>query len=480
MSNPAIQTPFPLPPAPPLVALQRLEGTGDDTSTKPVIATTKGIFAGGRGGGAISGGLKSRPKPLKFTELKLDEEAMLAQWSTAAMDRMRMLDSMRKPTPQPDECSLLNISDRRLDIHSLADIWNLCGGSVGGRFSNTEFHLARSYSKNLSEIWENINAAFERLDKTQRKVVLSRDYSIPHEHEAETLAQLRAELTQTVAVPIANPQTTLDVQTTEAGSLSTQAGEAAMHAALISYHQFADAYVRCVRSVQTLARNKQFELSNASFKADEQAPDDESRGRPMPEWLQILIDLWESRGVPVVAWHLEHTCKPPVPASAIKLKANTIGKFSAYLSGMMAKENQDINPDAKLGIESALWHLLQASNDTHLVVSADMTLDDVMEYIQRNLSNSSINSAIETAIVPSNIPSMDRKYWSQRFWDFLSHLSELKSRPKDEKGITQFELHEVPPMPLPPPSVAEVNEQAARKAVINGGPWVNAACISKE
>ena len=124
----------------------------------------------------MMGGLKSRPKPLKFVEQKLEEGALLAQWSTTAIDRMRVLDNMRKPTPLSDECSLLNISDRRLDMHVLRDVLSLCGCSAGGRFTTADFAAARSGAQALADLWDSTNASFEMLDKAQRKVVLGRDY----------------------------------------------------------------------------------------------------------------------------------------------------------------------------------------------------------------------------------------------------------------------------------------------------------------
>ena len=130
----------------------------------------------GGGGSSILGGLKSRPKPVKFVEQKLDEDALIAQWRTTAIDRMRFLDNLRKPTPLPDECSLLNVSDRRLDIHVLRDVLSLCGCSAGGRFTTADFTVAREGVHALAGLWDSANASFEIMDKTQRKVVLSRDY----------------------------------------------------------------------------------------------------------------------------------------------------------------------------------------------------------------------------------------------------------------------------------------------------------------
>jgi len=174
------------------------------------------------------GGLKSRPKPLKFVEQKLDEDALLAQWSCSAIDRMRTLDNMRKPTPLSDECSLLNISDRRLDIHALKDILSLCGCCAGGRFTTAEFTAARTGARTLAELWDTTNASFELLDKTQRKVLLSRNYRIPAEHEVETVAQLRWELKQ--AAEAKSAATAGEAQETAESPAAADASESIQHA----------------------------------------------------------------------------------------------------------------------------------------------------------------------------------------------------------------------------------------------------------
>jgi len=458
------------------------------------------------------GGLKSRPKPLKFTEQKLTEEALLAQWSAPVIDRMRTLDNMRKPMPLPDECSLLNIPDRRLDVHVLKDILMLCGCSAGGRFTTTEFAAARTGSQSLSELWESTNTSFELLDKTQRKVVLSRSFSIPAEHEQETVAQLRTELKQAVAAKAAAAAAAAEVQESTNPS-GADASESIQHASVIAFHQLADAYLRAVRAVQALARAKQQQLAemDRDSKADEQAPDDESRGRPMPDWLQTLTDLWESKGLPVVAWHLEHSTVPPVPASAIKLKANTIGKFAAYLSGMMTKET--LIPDSATSgtgsanvrggegdVEFALWQLLQGSNDKRFVVSADMSLPQVLASACVHMHMTPLCSSVAGAATDSNLTAnadangngngdgssggenalLDRPYWAQRFWNFLSRMAEVKSKPKDEKGVLLFHLHVVPPTPLPAPTAAEIADKEQRRATVEGGPWQGAACAVKD
>ena len=86
-----------------------------------------------------------------------EDEDLEEQWKSNALDRMRVLDGLRKPNPLPEECDLLHISDKRLDIHVLKEILFLCGGNAGGRFSGNEFQLLSTLSKALPRIWEATN-----------------------------------------------------------------------------------------------------------------------------------------------------------------------------------------------------------------------------------------------------------------------------------------------------------------------------------
>jgi len=139
---------------------------------------------------------------------------------------------------------------------------------------------------------------------------------------------------------------------------------------------------------------------------------------------------------------------------------------------------------------------VQGSNDKHLVASADMSLSQVLACVQpspppgsetaaasaaadAHSDASSASAGEQQAAAPLAVP-LDRSYWTLRFWNFLTRMSELKSRPKDEKGAMLFGLHEPPPVPLPGPTAAEQAARAQRKASVGGGPWVGAACAVKE
>ena len=98
--------------------------------------------------------------------------------------------------------------------------------------------------------------------------------SIPAEYEAETVAQLQAELQQIVAAE------SRAAATGGAGALPAMGeglaatevvSESIQHAAAISYHQLADAYIREVRKIQCLARSKQAELQTGAA-VDDQGP----------------------------------------------------------------------------------------------------------------------------------------------------------------------------------------------------------------
>ena len=204
-------------------------------------------------------------------------------------------------------------------------------------------------------------------------------------------------------------------------------------------------------------------------------------------WIStVLLRMFEKSGVPVVRYNLEHTAVTPVTnLSALKLKSFTVGKFAGYLSGMMVNALEE---ELKEDEEEALCWLLQASNDTHLTVSSDTTVENV-----RILAVSGSNDNCDVVAAgtdTSSDPNPDlgvqaspttvynRQYWAERFYAFLSKLTELKSRPKDEKGLLLFSLH-VPPADtslLPVPTAEEIELKAKQEAT-KKNPWQDANCV---
>ena len=492
-----------------------------------------GLGAGGGGGvGGGLRGLKSRPKPMKFVEKKLDEDTIDLQWRAGALERMRALDTYRKPTPLSEECDLLHISDKRLDVHVLKEVLCLCGGNAGGRFSDQEFAECLSFCKTLPIIWDTASAVFETLDKNERKVVLSRSYKLSLEEQAARYSELvapapaaEAELTPPLA---AEAEAKAEAEAEAGPAVEADEPEEVRHAALVRYHRLADAYTRCVRQCQDMARRKQTELqfgdsasgsgsgsgignnssdssgssssSSSSSRSDgggggsttaADKDDDESKGKPLPDWLQILHDKYELYAMPVVAHNLEFPPKgsstPPVThASALKLKSFTVGKFAGYLSGIMTSTPPAGTANAEE--EEAMWWLLQASTDCHLVVSSDMSYAAVKALAVQSADDSldvSADAGIsETANASASIGAppfhliLNRTYWARRFYQFLSKMTEMKSRPKDEKGLLLFSLH-VPPMDPEvnlAPTPADFEKKAQREATAKD-PFNNSACV---
>ena len=89
------------------------------------------------------------------------------------------------------------------------------------------------------------------------------------------------------------------------------------------------------------------------------------------------------------------------------------------------------------------------------------------------------NIKSETPETPNSGVVYNRRYWANRFYLFLSKMTEMKSRPKDEKGLYLFELH-IPPVdePLPEPSESDLELKAAREETAKD-PWVNSDCLAK-
>lgn len=437
-----------------------------------------GVFPGGApfAGGGLGGlgGLKARPKLLKFVEKKLDDESIKAEWSCNGLTRMRTLDSCRKPTPLESESDLLHISDKRLDLHVLKDALCLCGGNAGGRFSDSEFAAILNCTKMLPDIWEKADSVFESLDKAQRKIILSKSYMLKDIDEEKFLNEYKTIEVSSSSLSLSSKEEVEEEETSQAKT--------------IQFHQLSDAYMRCVGKLQSIIKIKQDELiefkkTKSEGDADADA-DDESKGRPLPVWLQIFTDKYELEAMPIVQYNLEHNTTPPVPQNAIKLKSYTVGKMACYISGMMTNDVTNTEDE-----DVALFTLLQASNDANLVVGNDIDLSNIKTMVvydsdngndnDNGIANTDNNIKSETPETPNSGVVYNRRYWANRFYLFLSKMTEMKSRPKDEKGLYLFELH-IPPVdePLPEPSESDLELKAAREETAKD-PWVNSDCLAK-
>lgn len=123
-------------------------------------------------GGGIqfkTGGLKKANAKLPFVEYEIS--SYIGQFNVSPRERMRQLDLFYMHSPDPEkECKFLNLPSDRISLHSLKGIMFLCGGLVGMRFENDDFHNLSSYLKDMSILWTNLNDVFQKVVELDKKI----------------------------------------------------------------------------------------------------------------------------------------------------------------------------------------------------------------------------------------------------------------------------------------------------------------------
>lgn len=94
----------------------------------------------------------------------------LGQDSVAPRERIRQLDRLRFHNLHPeDECVILRLPSRRVDIQSMKDVILLCGGFVGVRFDGTELKAISDTTKDLEKTWTQLDALYKSIPSAVTK-----------------------------------------------------------------------------------------------------------------------------------------------------------------------------------------------------------------------------------------------------------------------------------------------------------------------
>ena len=134
-----------LPPLPPLGLISNI---------KPVILKKKGF------------------QQKLFIQYNIDD--YISYTAACATERLRQLDYFYMHSPQEQECSILNIPNDRINLHSKKSLLFLCGGGVGVRFSSDDLKFLEVISNQLSGLWRNLESFYKiQLDSSMKKFVLS-------------------------------------------------------------------------------------------------------------------------------------------------------------------------------------------------------------------------------------------------------------------------------------------------------------------
>lgn len=329
-------------------------------------------------GGDRPMGLKKAVQKKRIIEYNIDE--YLNKFNLNAAERMRQLDLFRLHAPVPEECTLLNIPDDRLNLSKLSDILLLCGGNQGVRFSTTNLMDTKKHIGENDAAWAKVSAAYEVLTTAERKLALESLEASRTETETETYEKLK------------------------------------------TFHALCDEFLAGVSGIIALVRAKHGDLAeiveHPEYKV---APDPEkSLGFAKPEWLTTLMDKCSAHlesinarnaATATAASENGGTTAAAVPPANKTLNL-TVGVLAAYLSGCSTGV---FSCDTKES--DALSWLLQASNDT-----------------TANVSISDMSRGMGAAI-----PHLSREYFAHRFYNFLSTMTELKSTPKAQSSLEKFD-----------------------------------------
>ncbi|KAJ1397356.1 hypothetical protein B484DRAFT_458719 [Ochromonadaceae sp. CCMP2298] len=372
---------------------------------------------GGLGGlGGVRGG-----KLRERVEKKTLVEYALAFGRGSATDRLRELDSVRQHTPLPAEVSLLNLTPYRLNLHDSQTLLHLCGGLVGVRFSSTDLTALLGLSKRMVTCWAGLDAQHKSMGAGAKKLVLpaSAPSSTPVSEGSSAVEGSAVESSVVAGVA---------VESSAVGGIGAEA-ESEDVAQVRAFHATADEYVLLLQELQRVLREKQAEIDPSSKRELRIDADPESKvGRKLPAWLSTLAEKHAAAGAAAAAAAAAATtadaagtagaaasggaangaaasAAPEVNRSQIR-----VGALSVFLSRCVTGEQACSQEEAE-----ALSILVQASNDTHL-----------------SLSNTDLRPS--QAHYPSHTPL----YWAQRFYTFLSHMTELATAVRDETSLQQL------------------------------------------
>lgn len=201
----------------------------------------------------------------------------LGQSSTPPRDRIRELDRLRFHNLHPeDECVLLRLPSRRVDIQSLKDVIMLCGGLVGVRFESAELRLISGTCSDLERTWVQLDRLYKSMPSAVTKMGSSNDID--------------------------------------------------MQQVIEDFHALCDNYIRDLQNIQDLIKLKQATIDRSVEPMKIEADPSSNVGSPYPKWLMILREKFEA----VVAKEKADAAGESSQVSSV-LQVFPLGKFSVFL-----------------------------------------------------------------------------------------------------------------------------------------------------
>lgn len=238
-------------------------------------------FGAGIGLGMLRSGIKNGVSADLQKSWTLHEFAMyLGQSSTAPRDRIRELDRLRFHNLHPeDECVILRLPSRRIDIQSMKDVIMLCGGLVGVRFEGSELRSISSICSDLERTWAQLDRLYKSMPSSVTKV--------------------------------GGPQDNIEMQ---------QVVE--------DFHRLSDSYIRDLQIIQDIVRAKQAMIDRNAEPMKIEADPSSNVGAPYPKWLIVLKEKYEKIVAEerAAAAALNGEASSPKTSSAFHL-----GKFAVFI-----------------------------------------------------------------------------------------------------------------------------------------------------
>jgi hypothetical protein len=116
--------------------------------------------------------LKKSTQSIAFSDYDI-EEILSRSHKLSCRERMRQLDNFHLHKPHHElECKALNLPNHRINLHSLKEAMNLCGGLVGARFSSEEIRELSSSVQKLEHLWFSIDLLYKEMNADEHRSVI--------------------------------------------------------------------------------------------------------------------------------------------------------------------------------------------------------------------------------------------------------------------------------------------------------------------
>lgn len=113
--------------------------------------------------------LKKSTQTVAFSDNDIDEILSRCH-KLSCRERMRQLDNFHLHKPHNElECKAFNLPNHRINLHSLKEVMNLCGGLVGARFSSEEIRELSSSVQKLEHLWFSIDLLYKEMNTEEHR-----------------------------------------------------------------------------------------------------------------------------------------------------------------------------------------------------------------------------------------------------------------------------------------------------------------------